>query len=328
MKLLKKIKQKFKSQGGIKLIKQYKDAGVLLYALLIFPFLYSSKTGLEIFRNAVSERIHKKIIKKYMNVNIEVNYSPDNYCKKIALDLKNDKKPVWFMWLQGIDEAPELVKNNFEILNNSVEKERIKLVTESNITDYIRLPEFILNKWKSGIISNTHLSDIIRLELLMRYGGIWIDSTVMFTADKIPDYIEKADFFVPQTLKPGRDGRALFVSNWLISCKSNNKVTKRLLDLLYLYWSNNNTLIDYFIFHHLLEVVFLENPEEYKNMTPIDNTQMHSILISVIRDNLDIKNLKKQFEFTSFQKLSNKVTADQKNKLTDIQKIRMKEIKG
>lgn len=327
MKLLKKINQRFKSQGGIKLVKQYKDAGVLLYAILIFPFLCLSKTGLEIFRNAISERTHKKIVKKYMNININENYSPDNYCKKVSLNLDNGKKPVWFMWLQGIDEAPELVKNNFEILNANVEKERIMLVTESNITNYVNLPEFILNKWKSGIISNTHLSDIIRLELLMRYGGIWIDSTVMLTADKIPNYIEEADFFVPQTLKPGRDGRALFVSNWLISCRPNNKVTKRLLDFIYLYWSDNNNLIDYFIFHHLLEVVFLENPEEYKNMTPIDNTQMHSILISVIRDNLDIKNLKKQFEFASFQKLSNKLSMDQTNKLLSLQKSRLNKSK-
>lgn len=326
MKSLKKIKQRFKAQGGINLVKQYKDAGVLLYAVLIFPFLFSSKTGLEIFRNAVSERIHRKIVKKYLNATVNDKYSPDNYLEKRDLGLENGVKPIWFMWLQGIDKAPELVKNNFEILNKSVEKERVLLVSESNITDYVNLPEFVLNKWKSGIISNTHLSDIIRLELLMRYGGIWIDSTVMLTANKLPNYVEEADFFVPQTLKPGRDGRALFVSNWLISCRPNDNVIKRLLDFIYLYWSNNDTLIDYFIFHHLLEVVFLENPEEYKKMTPIDNTQMHSILISVIRDNLEISKIGNQLNLTDFQKLSNKVSKEQEKKLIRLQKIKIEEL--
>ncbi|MCP8862326.1 capsular polysaccharide synthesis protein [Latilactobacillus curvatus] len=323
MKLLKKIKQRFESQGGIKLVKQYKDAGVLLYALLIFPFLCSSKTGLEIFRNAISERIHKKLTKKYMNTVIDEKYSPDSYCEKVILNLENNKKPIWFMWLQGIDKAPELVRNNFEILNSSVERERIKLITEENIMEYVSLPSFILNKWKSGIISNTHLSDIIRLELLVRYGGIWIDSTVMLAESKIPWYVEEADFFVPQSLKPGRDGRALFVSSWLMTSKKRNDIAYRTLELLYLYWSKKNVLIDYFLVHHLLEVVFLEKPQLYKKIIPIDNSQMHTVLISVIRDNLMVEDIEKQIGLTSFQKLSNKVSTEQNDRLIDIQKKRL-----
>ncbi|WP_409043652.1 capsular polysaccharide synthesis protein [Latilactobacillus sakei] len=320
MKSLKKIKQRFKAQGGIKLVKQYKDAGVLLYAVLIFPFLCASKTGLEIFRNAITERIHRKIMKTYMNTTIDEEYSPDSYNEKVTLELSENVKPVWFMWLQGIEEAPELVKNNFEILSSSVEKERIILVTEKNIMEYITLPDFIFDKWKNGIISNTHLSDIIRLELLVRYGGIWIDSTIMLTENEIPWYVEDADFLVPQSLKPGRDGRALFVSSWLMTGKKGNEIAYRTLELLYLYWSKNNVLIDYFLVHHLLEVVFLEKPQLYKKIIPIDNSQMHTILISVIRDDLMVEDIEKQIGLTSFQKLSNKVTIEQKNKLIEIQK--------
>ena len=33
----------------------------------------------------------------------------------------------------------------------------------------------------SGQITKTHLSDLLRLELLIRYGGTWIDATVFCT---------------------------------------------------------------------------------------------------------------------------------------------------
>ncbi len=42
----------------------------------------------------------------------------------------------------------------------------------------MNIPNSIVSKWKSNVISDTHFSDIIRTELLIKYGGTWIDSTV------------------------------------------------------------------------------------------------------------------------------------------------------
>jgi hypothetical protein len=38
-----------------------------------------------------------------------------------------------------------------------------------------------LEKYQKKIIDNTHFSDLLRLELLIKYGGTWIDASVLVT---------------------------------------------------------------------------------------------------------------------------------------------------
>ena len=38
-----------------------------------------------------------------------------------------------------------------------------------------------MDKYKKGIFTRTHFSDILRLELLTKYGGTWIDASVLIT---------------------------------------------------------------------------------------------------------------------------------------------------
>ncbi|MBF7104694.1 glycosyl transferase [Pediococcus pentosaceus] len=325
MKLFVKIRKVFKEQGGWLLVKQYRKLHVLLYAVVLLPFFITNKKGLEIYREAIDRKKFKNIKKHFLNKRIEMSLSPDSFEQRKET-ISN--RPVWIMWYQGFDKAPKIVKNNLEILRKVVGSNRVITITEDNVYEYIKLPTFILEKYNKGLISKTHLSDLIRLELLTRYGGVWIDSTAMITSDKLPKYLEESDFFVPQILKPGLDGKTTFVSNWLIASKPNNQITIRLLDLLYTYWKVNDFLTDYFIFHKLLQIVFIENEEVYRSILPVDNSQMHSILISVLKDNHDEKQMIKQLHLTDFQKFSNKLDSVQKEKIERIQKFRMEELEN
>jgi hypothetical protein len=90
------------------------------------------------------------------------------------------------------------------------------------MADYVSFPDFILKKWKQGVITNTHMTDLLRLELLIKYGGLWLDATVLCTG-QAPEYFFSSDLFFFQTLKPGRDGHATYISSWLMEAKTNNK---------------------------------------------------------------------------------------------------------
>lgn len=46
----------------------------------------------------------------------------------------------------------------------------------------MEFPKYIEEKWKRGVITHTHMTDLLRLELLIRYGGTWIDATVFAVA--------------------------------------------------------------------------------------------------------------------------------------------------
>lgn len=298
----------FKKQGGIKLLKEWYHSKNLLYAFLIIPFFISSKIGLEIFRLAIGNRTHRYLSNKFKNKKIE---NRDFKSNKILTN--NNNSFVWFMWLQGLDGAPELVKANFNTLIQMFGEKNVRLVTENNLYEYIDLPDFIKIKKLNGTISPTHFSDVVRIQLLTTYGGMWVDATVFFS-DHLPAIIMNQDFFVPQTLKPGKDGKSIPVSNWLMISKKNNAIAVRIRDLLFYYWKNNNNLLDYFIFHHFIVIAFEELGSEYDKVLPYDNTQAHALLIAMKNQKLSEGNINNYITLSPIHKLTNKVESELERK--------------
>ena len=49
-------------------------------------------------------------------------------------------------------------------------------------------------KYEKGIIPKAQFTDIIRLALLDKYGGVWIDST-MFETGELPKEVFSSEFF-------------------------------------------------------------------------------------------------------------------------------------
>ena len=89
---------------------------------------------------------------------------------------------IWSMWWQGEENLPKVVQLCRASLKRHCGNHKIIIITKDNYKDYVTLPEHIISKVQAGYISLTHLSDIIRAELLVKYGGLWIDSTI-FVAD-------------------------------------------------------------------------------------------------------------------------------------------------
>lgn len=77
------------------------------------------------------------------------------------------------------------------------------------------------------------MSDIIRNDILIKNGGLWIDSTVLLT-DNIPDFITELDFF---TFKHEyRYDKAVVFESWFIYSKKENPMLQETQKLLYKYW--------------------------------------------------------------------------------------------
>lgn len=293
--------KQFKKQGGFQFLMNMYTTKTLFYALSIFPFFSGSKKSLEIFRLAIANRTYRYISRKFKGTKVTYKFA-DTSMEKIA----QNKNAIWFMWQQGMENAPRLVKYNLAVLQKRFGKDRVKVITEKNLFDYIELPEFIKTKIEKKIISPTHFSDIVRIQLLATYGGMWVDSTLLFSGD-LPEVIYNQSFFVPQTLKPGRDGKAIPVSNWLIVSKSNSDIVNRMRDLLFYYWEIYDRSVDYFIFHHLLMLVFDEFLSEFQDMIVYDNTQPHALLIAMKTKKMDTKEIKEYMQLSPIHKLTNKL---------------------
>ena len=105
-----------------------------------------------------------------------------------------------------------------------------------------------------------HFVDIVRTALLVKYGGVWVDSTILFT-DTIPEYIIDSELFFYRTEEKG-DLDGLCGTNYLISAsKPNNKILSEVLNSMYAYWKENRFLINYFSHMHIITLVCKKYPE-------------------------------------------------------------------
>lgn len=300
------LKQIFEKQGGMNLLKQYWNGGAFFTAIGEFVLLGKDKKALEILRLSAQYKIKHNLEKKYKK-EIETFQS----------DFIDDKQhvtsnKVWVCWFQGLDNAPDLVKRCYESLKQNLTDREIILITIDNMCDYVKFPEFILEKWRAGKITHTHMTDLLRLELLIKYGGMWIDATVLCTSrrENIPDYFFNSDLFFYQTLKPGRDGQAQPVSSWLISAKTNNKILEMTRFLCYEYWKKNNEMVDYFLFHDFVMISLEHNEEDWKKVIPRDNAAPHMLLLRLF-DKYDEDTWNAIQEQTPFHKLTYKFDINQ-----------------
>ena len=157
---------------------------------------------------------------------------------------------IWVCWLQGMENAPAIVKSCYKALLNKAEHP-VVLLNDTNYSDYVELPEFIISKYRNGCISRTHFSDILRTALLYQNGGLWIDSTMLLTG-KIPLYVWNSDMFCfkfhPDKIK------WQVASSQFIRAHAGNKILGRTLSALYYYWDSHNKIKDYFLYHYIFAV--------------------------------------------------------------------------
>ena len=244
-----------------------------------------------------SEKIYLKLRKKYKNLislNLKTNMETSNY--------------IFTCWLQGEENAPDLVKACFKSMRENFKDWELIIITSENLKEYVNFPNFIIEKWKNKIISNTHFSDLLRTELLIKYGGLWLDSTV-FCTGSIDRYInQNTDLFVYKN--EHRKDATCLLSSWLIYSKSNNPILINTRDILYKYWKNNNFLIDYFLFHKVFTLVC----EDYKNIwnkIPFySNIEPHVLWFHYFYSDFNIDNFNLVKSLSNFHKLSYKFDKD------------------
>lgn len=163
--------------------------------------------------------------------------------------INNDKnEKIFSIWLQGEENAPELVKACYRSIRKNCKQELIVL-DEKSVFDYITLPDIIVQKYKEGKIHRAHFADICRVELLYEHGGYWLDSTD-FMMTPMPDWIEQQDFFMFLTgTKYGSPYS--FAQNCFIRARKGSYLLAAWRAMILNYWIKENREFDYFM-HQLL----------------------------------------------------------------------------
>ncbi len=205
-----------------------------------------------------SDRSHraKMLLAASSMERLQVRQSAVDYCcTPPAQDIGRELGPIWQYWAQGEDAAPDLVRACLRSVRRYAGGREVVLLNDASRSRYVTMPDYIVEKRDTNKMSLTHFSNIVRLELLSRYGGTWIDATVLLSAP-IPDFVERAPFFVFQR---ARDPMVL--STWFIHAVCGHPLVESAKSALLSYWASNDALADYHMFHHLFETNIALYPE-------------------------------------------------------------------
>lgn len=261
------------------------------------------------------------VLERRNKYSIHLNKKYGWYLAKV-LDTSAGEKvrgaPIWFCWLQGLDHAPSIVKACFKQVQQIESKRNIAVVTKDNFQQYVALPEHILSKWHSGIISNTHFSDILRLQLLIEHGGIWMDATVYLTGE-IPRFMESKPLFMYRHTDYG-DTHFRY-NSWFISSYKGNGIMRTLQALLLKYWEDNNKLKEYFLWHVFLSMIVEKIPEFDSQIYPVTDDLPEQLRL-VLFDRFDETYWDALKGMSPIHKLSYKIdTCNQRHSGTYYQKL-------
>jgi hypothetical protein len=143
-------------------------------------------------------------------------------------------RKLWILWYQGLSDAPLIVKRCIASWINKNPGWDVTILDNTNLNKYITLD---LPEEKIAGLALAHQSDLVRLALLIEYGGVWADATTfcIFPLDDWIDDYGHSGFFVFS--KPGQDR---MISNWFIASEKGNLVVSKLYKLLASFWLDNN----------------------------------------------------------------------------------------
>lgn len=222
---------------------------------------------------------HKRKLQYYKKIKKTVLPKALERVKQMNLQQEPGEKIVWFCWFQGMENAPEVVKRCYESQQKYFCGDndwQMKVVTDENIPKLIETPQHILDKYKKGIISRAHYSDILRLELLVRYGGCWSDSTIFCTGNGFWNYLQNVNVFLFNNWTYHTDD-VKQNENYFIKANKNNPMMLLMREMLYEYWRQYDYPMHYFFWQVMFTLVAEQYPELYKKIPVVNKVNADQV---------------------------------------------------
>ena len=250
------------------------------------------------YRGSILKKVNKWSLKKkdkYILEYLSQNYGYiiDKYKNEEETAIYSEKQNIWICWLQGEESAPQLVKNCIDSVRINSNGHEVVIITKDNFKDYVDIPDYILEKYEKGIISHAHFSDIMRMSLICKHGGIWIDATV-FCTKKLPDKIFNQLFFTCKS--PMVETNYISNLQWtsfIIGGQKNSLFFRLNLEFYLEYWKTEKQLIDYLFIDYVIFLGYqnIENIKRAMDSNKINNTRRDE-LYSIFNEEFNVERYK------------------------------------
>lgn len=165
-------------------------------------------------------------------------------------DNKDTPRIIWAYWGQGWLEAPETCKlcmRSWAKLNPTW---RLRLLDATSLRGLVDVEDLAIIE---RIPTIQHKADFLRVSLLKKYGGVWVDATTFCRVPLDTWLPELGDiaFVFANRLPLHRIVNIAAISIWFIASNKDGYMITRLKERLVLYWSRNRTAHVYLLPHVL-----------------------------------------------------------------------------
>lgn len=170
---------------------------------------------------------------------------------------------IWFLWLQGFNSAPEVVRACLESWHRHNPGWTVRSLDENDLTSV--LPNDVLERAYAARQNPEAFSDCVRIELLHRYGGVWADATALC--------LKPLDEWLPGSLTTGffafeRPGPDRMIASWFLAAEKGSYVIEQWRRRVVEFWKERaDRGQDYFWFHRL----FADEANENKHFLDLWN---------------------------------------------------------
>ena len=203
----------------------------------------------------------------------------DKYKTDTSVGEKAENAPIWVCWWTGEDTAPPLVKQCIKSIRKNAGNHPVHLITAKNHSEFLDIPDCIIDKVESGNMCIANFTDYLRVSLIGKYGGLWLDATI-FCADTIPENYFNLPFFTckSEERECGYISRMRWTS-FVMGGWKENIFFRFMKNAFETYWTSESTAIDYLLVDHLIELANREIPAvaEYIKNVPINNTHRDNL---------------------------------------------------
>ncbi|GAA2229681.1 hypothetical protein GCM10010413_28220 [Promicromonospora sukumoe] len=161
------------------------------------------------------------------------------------------RSTIWTYWAQGWDAAPAVVAMCHRRLR-ALAGPDVAALDHDGAARLVRVPPDL----DAMGLGHAARSDLLRLELLGRYGGTWIDATCFVTEDPRPHLtrLSAGGFFAFEKAQST-------LASWLIVSEADNYLVRMARSALHAYLREYGEWRYYFLFHYVFESLVLCDDE-------------------------------------------------------------------
>ena len=203
--------------------------------------------------------------------------------RKPAPDHPDEKKRIWVFWWTGEETAPPIVKACLKSIRENAAGREVMFLDASNYSQYVDFPEYFLEKHSRGQITHAAFADALRVSLLARHGGVWIDATV-FLSQPLPEHLFTDRFYTLRTV----DEKALYYSKsrwcgYFLAGSSSFPLFSFVRDMLLAYWERSEYIIDYLLMDYIFGIACKHFREisDVMEQLPDNNTQRAKLMNAI-----------------------------------------------